>query len=413
MPIRLKVARTERELDDVFRLRHQVYVQERGKFSTERVGDGRIVDRYDAVPSVANIVAYDGDQAVAAMRVNRDSPIGLPAEEYYDFSAVRREICSRWRGDPAAGPVIVSGSMLAIRKEWRNRRNVIFALFKTAAGVMHGWRATHVIGSISEETLSLYGRIGFKPVGEPFWSGSIKDRLVPILAPFDKVFEWTYGDISDKISPFWLNNFCARFERLLLSPGDVLFRQGDPADCAYAIDEGWVAISRRDEGGNELVLANLSRGALLGELAILDEEPRSATATALTNLGLIVLEREPLLELVREHPEKLGQFLAHFAKRVRDLDDLAMVQTFAPQTARVEFALRKLWQSADPDRRNPGARVAKVGIEQIAKLAQIREDEVLRVLETERAKGTLEYGRKSIKFYQAPLTSRLSGAGRQ
>ena len=403
MSIRLKVARSEKELDDVFRLRHEVYVAERGKFSPDAMQSRRIVDQFDAMPSVANIIAYGGDGAIASMRVNRDSAIGLPAEEYFDFAPTRDALREAFQKGEAEEPVLVSGSMLAIHQDWRNRRNVIFALFKMAAGVMHDWGATHVIGSISEETLGLYGRIGFKPIGEPEWNESVKDSLVPILAPFDKVFEWTYGDISDKISPFWLNNFCGQFERLLLSPGDVLFRQGELAEQAYAIDDGWVSISRADKEGNEMVLANLSRGALFGELAILDEEPRSATATAITNVGLIVLDRQRLLDIIREHPEKMGQLLLHFAQRVRDMDDLALVQAFAPQTRRVEHALDRLWRSADTDRKDPNVRVAKIGPQQIAKSAQIREDEVLRVLEMEKAKGVLDYGRKNIRFYRAPV----------
>lgn len=402
MPIRLKVARTEKELDDVFRLRHQVYVEERGKFS-RRCDAHRIVDRFDAMPSVANIVAYDGDQAVATMRINRDSAIGLPPEAYFDFSSIRTRLESEWCESTGQEPVLVSGGMLAVHAKWRNRRNVIFALFKTAAGVMHGWGATHVVGAISRETLSLYGRIGFEPIGEAVWVEEVNDELVPILAPFDKVFAWSYGSISDSISPFWLNNFCATFERLLLSPGDVLFRQGDAADCAYAIDEGWVMISRTDEEGNEMVLANLSRGALFGELAILDREPRSATATALTNVGLIVLERDALLELIREHPERLGEFLRHFAKRVRDLDDLAMIQAFAPGTRKVEFALQQLWRSATVDRKQPEVRVANVGVKQVAKLAQLSEEEAMQILEVKRADGVLDFGRKTIRFYRPPF----------
>lgn len=167
MSIRLKVARSEKELEDVFRFRHEVYVTERGKFSGGFGCSADIVDKFDAMPSVANIVAYQGDEVVASMRINRDSDIGLPAEDYFDFSETRASVAEEYREAGKGEPVFVGGSMLAIHHEWRNRRNVIFALFKMAAGVMYDWGATHVIGSISEETLSLYGRLGFKPIGDP------------------------------------------------------------------------------------------------------------------------------------------------------------------------------------------------------------------------------------------------------
>ena len=413
MAIRLKIARTEKELDDVFKLRYDVYVQERKKFTPAPSKDPRIVDRFDALPDVVNATAYYNDTAIAAMRINKDSPIGLPAEEYFDFSAVRQKLHDEFLQGDGVEPVIVGGSMLAIHKDWRNRRNVIFALFRTASGVMKSWDATHVIGSISQETLSLYGRIGFEAIGEERWDESVGDSLVPILAPYDKVFDWTFGGISSTIGPFWSENFCGRFERLLLSPGDVLFSQGDLAEEAYAIDEGWISISRTDFDNNEMVLANLSKGALFGELAILDDEPRSATATAITNVGLIVLGRDHMLDILKQHPEKMRQLLRHFSRRVRDLDDLTMVQAFAPQSSRVAFALNQLWQEAATDRKDPSIRVAKVGPAQIAKAAQVREHEVLLVLETEKLKGHLDYGKQVIRFFRLPQIGPFTGVEKE
>jgi len=152
-----------------------------------------------------------------------------------------------------------------------------------------------------------------------------------------------------------------------------------------------------------MVFAHLSKGALFGELAILDEEPRSATATALTNTGLIVLERGRLLDIVKEHPEKMGELLRHFSKRLRDLDDLTMVQAFAPQAERMFYALNQLWTSAIADRKDSTARIAKIGVDQIAKLAQVSEQDVLWMLEAEKMKGRLSFGKKFVKFYKMPV----------
>lgn len=411
MPIKLKVASTAEELNDVFELRYSVYVIEKNRFNVNSLDGERIVDRFDAIPDSVNFIAYSGDTAVATMRLNKDSDIGLPAEEYFDFSEIRQELEAKHRAGKCGQPLLGSGSMLAIHKDWRHRRDVIFALFKLAAGVALDWGVTHGIGSISQETFSLYRKIGFEAVGEPKWSDTVNDTLLPIFVPYGRVFDWTFGEISTEISPFWLENFCGQCERLLLSPGDLLFSQGDEAGDAYAIDEGWISISRKDEDGNEMVFAHLSKGGLFGELAILDEEPRSATATAITNVELVVLERDRLLEIIRLHPEKTGELLRHFSKRLRDLDDLAMIQAFAPQTGRVIYALQQLWHSASLDRNDPGIRIAKVGPDQIAKSAQVREDEVLGVLETEKVKGALDYGKKQIRFYKFPVLGKTYGEG--
>ncbi len=403
MPIKLKVARTAKELNDVFELRYAVYVEEKKRFASEGHMEKRIVDRFDAVPGVANIIAYHDGRAIATMRINQDTPIGLPAEDYFDFSQVRKKLEDDHCAGNGVKPVLVGGSMLAVHKEWRNRRDVVFALFKVASGVAHDWGVTHGIGSISEETFPIYSRIGFEAIEPPSWSEVVRDTLMPIYVSYQKIFDWTFGGIRSEVGPFWLDNFCGQYERLLLAPGDVLFTEGEAALNAYAIDDGWVSISRTDRDDNEMVFAHLSKGALFGELAILDEEPRSATATALTNVGLIVLDRERLLEIIKQHPEKMGELLRHFSKRLRDLDDLTMVQAFGPQAERMQYALSQLWSSAVTDRKNPNVRVAKVGVDQIAKLAQVSEQEVLWRLEAEKMKGRLSFGKKFVKFYQMPM----------
>ena len=410
MSIRLKVAKTAKELDDVFRLRHEVYVQERGKFSSDETNSLRVVDHFDTLPDVANIVAYEGSKAIATMRINRDSSIGLPAEKYFDFSDVRSRIKRNYQGKKGKGPRVASGSMLAIHKDWRNKKNVGFALLKTAAGVMYSWGATHAIATISEETLSLYSRFGFEVLEDPVWNESIGDTLVPIMAPTNKVFEWTFGSINTKVSHFWLDNFCSEFERLLLSPGEVIFSQYEPARHAYAVDNGWVSISRTDPDDNEMVLANLSKGSLFGELALFDGENRDATATALMNTELIVIERHHMLDIIRQNPDKLDQLLGHFARRIRETDNLAMVLAFAPQTGRVEVALSRLWDSAIPDRKTPKIRIAKIGPQQLAKTAQVRETEVRRVLEMKKAKGCLNYGDNVVRFLRPPKTGDITEA---
>jgi len=403
MAIKLKVARDAKEFDDIYKLRYEVYVGERGKFSSQNLDHQRLVDRFDSVPGVANIVAYDGGVAVAAMRINRDSEIGLPAEESYDFSAVRKKLSTRSGDRNKPEITLVSGSMLVIHKDWRRKRNVIFALFKMAAGVMRSWGTTHVIGSISSETLSLYGRIGFEAIDEPKWKDEIGDSLVPILAPFNKIFDWAFGHIIDKVGYFWLDSFCDQFERLLLSADEILFSQGNIADNAYVVDDGWISVSRKDPEGNEMILANLSKGALFGELALFDQQGRSATATAITSAELISIDSVTLLEVVNRNADNLLEILAHFSKRLRETDDLALVQKYGPRNGRVQFELNRIWDSAKLESTTK-SRVAKIGPQQIAKSAQVRESEVRCFLEMKQSAGDLEYGDRMIRFFNQPTT---------
>jgi len=303
--------------------------------------------------------------------------------------------------------------MLAIHEKWRNRRNVIFSLFKVAIGVMHSVGTTHVICTISEETLSMYGRLGFTTVGERFWSESVNDYLLPIMAPFERVFAWSFSELQKTVDRFWLDNFCGQFERILLGPGEVLFHQNDKANHTYAVDEGWITIAREDPDGNELVLANLSRGALFGEVAVFDGELRSAKAVALANTELIAIERSHMFKILKENPENMEQLLKHFATLVRDSGNMAMVQAFAHQTGRIDFTLGELWRSAVVDQTGSSMRSIKVGPSQIAKTARVREEEVRQILELKKSQGILDYGNRIIKFYREPEEDNVGGQFRE
>ncbi|PCI70474.1 MAG: hypothetical protein COB26_02995 [Piscirickettsiaceae bacterium] len=395
MTIKIKIAKTAKEIDDVFRLRYEVYVKEEGLYS-DAINE-RIIDQFDVIPGAANIIAYHGDEAIATIRINGDSDIGLPTDELFDYSSYRSSELAK-----DTGFTFGCAGMLAIKAKWRNKRRVIYSLLKTAIGVGADWGSSHVLLTIRKETLSMYGRIGFKPVGDEKWIEEIQAYIIPMAALYSTVHEWAFGEISNKLTPFWVKNLGRISERILLEPKEVLFHEHDHADDAYAIDQGWVSISKHDSQDHELILANLSQGALFGELALLEGGQRSATATAITNTELIVIEKAKLLDEAKKDPAQLLELLQYFAKRVRETDEFLMVHSFAPQTGRVKYALRSLWEGAQIDRKVAGVRMTRIGVENIAKQAQIREDEVLAVLEIERMEGRLEYGKNFIRFLQEP-----------
>ena len=392
MSIRLKIATTPKEIDDVFWLRHEVYVKEDGKFGGEVFPSERISDRFDALPGTSNIIAYEGDEAVGTLRANLESEVGLPSEDIYDFSSYRRSL-------PEQNLVMASGGMFAIREKWRSRRNVIYAMLKMITGIYHSWGVTHVIATSNHETVSVYEHLGFEALDDAIWVEHIGNHVVPMATPFSRMYKWAFGQLFEsKLDSFWVDNFSEHFERVLLSKDEILFMEGDDAPFAYIIDDGWVGVSRQDPNGEELTLATLARGDIVGELALLDQKPRSASAKAVTNLELIQIDRKTLFASIKQYPEQLEELLNLFAQRIRRTDDLALVMAFAPQTGRVRFALENLKHLAIAKQKLPAHRVVKMGPTELAKSAGVRESEVMRVLEMEKLAGNLDYGKKIIKF---------------
>ncbi len=81
--------------------------------------------------------------------------------------------------------------------------------------------------------------------------------------------------------------------------GEVLFREGDKADCAYIIESGELEISTHSEG-QSVIICRLAAGEIVGEMGVIDSAPRTATATALGETRLMVVTRDQLTERIAQ-----------------------------------------------------------------------------------------------------------------
>lgn len=105
--------------------------------------------------------------------------------------------------------------------------------------------------------------------------------------------------------------------RKFFQKGSVIFREGDYGDCAYAIEKGVVAIST-SRGAKELLLANRSVGEIFGEMAIVDDKPRSASAVASDDCVVLVISRDQLQNRVAMLDPVMRMVLNVILERFRD-----------------------------------------------------------------------------------------------
>ena len=106
----------------------------------------------------------------------------------------------------------------------------------------------------------------------------------------------------------------------LFQPGQMIFREGDTTQEAYRILKGRVEISIAGEG-KAVILAQLGEGDIFGEMAMVDERPRSASAQSLEVTECEVLTAENFNEAVLQRPEILIPYLASFFERLRTAND--------------------------------------------------------------------------------------------
>lgn len=85
-------------------------------------------------------------------------------------------------------------------------------------------------------------------------------------------------------------------------PGEEVFSQGERATALYLIQFGSVRIHQRTDNGDSVEVARLGAGAHFGEMAFLDGETRSATATAVENTTITALDYDKLAAIMVEHP---------------------------------------------------------------------------------------------------------------
>lgn len=102
--------------------------------------------------------------------------------------------------------------------------------------------------------------------------------------------------------------------------GQVIFSAGDAGDGFYVVESGRVRISAVIGRNEPRVLAVIGEGDFFGEMAVVDEAPRSATATAEVDTRTFFLAREKLLQLLTRHPQLALNILRKFSARMRSLN---------------------------------------------------------------------------------------------
>ena len=105
---------------------------------------------------------------------------------------------------------------------------------------------------------------------------------------------------------------------LHVAAGDVIFKQGDPGDGMYVVDEGRLEILLGAIEPDHRVLSHVEPGGVVGEMAILDDKPRSATARAEVDSVVRFIPREDVLRIFSQSPHLLLAMMRDFTQRMRD-----------------------------------------------------------------------------------------------
>lgn len=143
---------------------------------------------------------------------------------------------------------------------------------------------------------------GEPPVGYALWGNIFKRNTTPqesIIATLRRVPLFRGLNKAD------LEEFEKIIHRRRFKGGETIFWEGEPGVGMYIVQEGLVKITKNVAGGQPEELATLSQGEFFGELALLDESPRSASAVAAEDSRILGLFRPDLMALIERKP-RLG-----------------------------------------------------------------------------------------------------------
>jgi CRP-like cAMP-binding protein len=166
-----------------------------------------------------------------------------------------------------------------------------------------------------------------------------------------------------------------------LTADQTLFLAGDAGDGCYRVEKGLLKVTMHSSDGDERILAILGPGAIVGELAMLDGLPRSASVIAVRDAELLFISRSKFDGITRQHPEVYKHLVTVLAARLRETDAVIAAESFLPLRGRVAITLLELAEHFGE--KVDGNRVVirqKFGQGELAALAGIARENVNRIL---------------------------------
>ena len=181
--------------------------------------------------------------------------------------------------------------------------------------------------------------------------------------------------------------------------GEVIFREGDPGDTCYVVQEGSVRVLRNHTDGRTITLAELHTGALFGELAMFDTEHRSATVEAAEDTRGVALLAGDMRRLLLQHPDIALKLLSAFAERLREANERISRQSFQTVASRVAAVLIAQAEQLTGNGAGEQDVLIRATRAQIAQLAGSSRESVSRFLATLDRAGLVTCGRGKVVIH--------------
>lgn len=171
----------------------------------------------------------------------------------------------------------------------------------------------------------------------------------------------------------------------------------DDGQSLFIVEEGSVRVYLPSLQGADLTLAVLGPGDFVGDLSLLDGQPRSASADAMEDTSVLVLERSDFIELLRSRPDAAMAVMTVVAKRLRNTDEMASDLAFLDVSGRLAKKLLEMASTHGVDRDDGTLLDVSITQEQLANMIGVTRESVNRNLGRFRQEGLISsQGRRII-----------------
>lgn len=152
----------------------------------------------------------------------------------------------------------------------------------------------------------------------------------------------TRAGLFQGVNPEAVEALSKELEHIEVKKGQTVFTESEPGDSLYIVLTGKVKLGRRSADGRQNLLAVMGPSDMFGELSLFDPGPRTATATALTDVRLARLGKSSLRPWLTDRPEIAEQLLRVIARRLRRTNDLMADLIFTDVPGRVAKSLLQM-----------------------------------------------------------------------
>ena len=188
--------------------------------------------------------------------------------------------------------------------------------------------------------------------------------------------------------------------------GEVVFREGDESSTCYIVRSGHVRAVREHTDGRSITLATFGPGDIFGELAMFDDERRTATIETIDETEAIAILSGDMRRLLRAHSEIAVKLLGSLVQRLRQTNERLTAQSFQTVQSRVATVLAQLVEAARAEGQQDSDVLITSTQAELAQLAGSSRESASRFLAVLERAGIITQGRGKLTVHEPEALQR-------